>query len=644
MHVARCAVFTSTLLALLLSGGCAHRPATPASPLQQAWQDVRSAGGTLIDSDAALQHRLAALDRFAVARRQAQREAQCADHPNPALCMEQGLLDRIMVTGSRISSADVITNNQESGIDEGGIVKKTGDHLVVLRKGTLYSIALREAGRDSLMVVDRLLAAEDDSGRGVWYDEILALDGRIVLLGYGGGSQLIGFDLDAEGRLHRRWHYTLTSNDYFSGQNYGMRLHGDRLVFKQSLGLSLGKGMSWPTWRLGGEPAETARSLVAEHQILLPGLVSEHPDLHLVLSCPLPMLDAGRFECDARGVVSDGESELYVAESAAYLALSAWDDELYLDPQFNAWGWSPRLSPEQLQAHRQTWLVRFPLARSGPPDMARLRGELHSQFWLKELGGDLHAISSTGYDDDAALLLHRVRDRDFAQADEAIMTPRRSLPGHARGPVRLTERAAYVVRATDTAEQDQPGVSLAVLGLQSDSLTHLDLDFWPSRLEPALGHLVATGNDGRDELRFALLPDHAAPRILDQIGLAGYRESEYLSHAFNAGRPAAGRVVFGLPVVPSIADSSDGYDRTEQVSDMLLIDMSDSRLRYLGLVDMATQAQPELDCELSCVDWYGNARLFFVGDRIFALSADQLAELRLRGNALQEVARIRLVD
>ncbi len=638
MLAARCAVLAG---ALLLASACAHQPRTPPTPLQQAWQAARSAGGHLIENEDALRQRLVALDHFAKVRDTAEREARCAAEPEArrALCLEGGL-DRIEVTGSRISAADVITNNQEAGIDEGGIVKKSGDHLIVLRSGTLYSIALREGGGDGLRVVDRLLAAEDDSGHGVWYDEILALDGRIILLGYGGGSQLIGFDLDPAGRLHRRWHYTLSSNDYYSGDNYGMRLHGEHLVFKLSIEVDTIERLRWPTWRHGDALDAAPHALVDAHQILLPGLVSDYPRLHLLLSCPLSALDAGHVDCQARGALGDGHAELYVAGSAAYLALSAWDDALYLDPQFNAWGFSPTMDWEQLQAHRQTWLVRVPLDRADPPRFARIRGELRNQFWLKEVDGELHALSSTGYAPGSDLLLHRLRPRDFVPEGEAILTPRRRLDGPASGPVRLTDQAAYIARSPAQESEARRGV-LTIVPLRGEGSTELALEFEPRRLEPALGQVVVVGESDSEGLGFALLPDHAAPTLLDRTEIGGLRESEHRSHAFNAGRPTPGSRVFGLPVVRSDADPDAEYDA---VSDLLLMDMSANRLRQLGLVDMASSARPEPDCELSCVDWYGNARVFFIGERIFALSADQLVELRLRGNALQEVARIRLYE
>ena len=38
------------------------------------------------------------------------------------------------------ASGDGITNVQTAGVDEGGIVKRHGDHLVVLRRGRLFSL------------------------------------------------------------------------------------------------------------------------------------------------------------------------------------------------------------------------------------------------------------------------------------------------------------------------------------------------------------------------------------------------------------------------------------------------------------------------------------------------------------------------
>ena len=40
------------------------------------------------------------------------------------------------------ADSDSITNNQHAGVDEGGIVKLHGDHLVILRRGRLFTVRI----------------------------------------------------------------------------------------------------------------------------------------------------------------------------------------------------------------------------------------------------------------------------------------------------------------------------------------------------------------------------------------------------------------------------------------------------------------------------------------------------------------------
>lgn len=48
------------------------------------------------------------------------------------------------------------------------------------------------------------------------------------------------------------------------------------------------------------------------------------------------------------------------------------------------------------------------------------------------------------------------------------------------------------------------------------------------------------------------------------------------------------------------------------------------------------------DCEISCIDWYGNSRPFFINGRIFALTGDELIELQLIGNEINEIRRVNI--
>ena len=99
------------------------------------------------------------------------------------------------------SKDESITNVQHAGVDEGGIVKRHGDHLVILRRGRLFTVRI---GDNKLAPVSMANAY----GRGIdpggaWYDEMLISGGTIAVIGY----------------------------SYYSSRNYASRLIGSKLVF-----------------------------------------------------------------------------------------------------------------------------------------------------------------------------------------------------------------------------------------------------------------------------------------------------------------------------------------------------------------------------------------------------------------------------
>src|SRR5262245_52334157 len=115
--------------------------------------------------------------------------AQNAPPPcNPAVedCPESDQLESVVVTGVRRSvhasmdvkrsavgavSADSITNNQVSGVDEGDIVKAFDRFFIVLHEGRLYSVDTG-GGSGTLRVADRVDAYQSKDVDS-WIDEIL---------------------------------------------------------------------------------------------------------------------------------------------------------------------------------------------------------------------------------------------------------------------------------------------------------------------------------------------------------------------------------------------------------------------------------------------------------------------------------------
>ena len=73
---------------------------------------------------------------------------------------------------------------------------------------------------------------------------------------------------------------------------------------------------------------------------------------------------------------------------------------------------------------------------------------------------------------------------------------------------------------------------------------------------------------------------------------------------------------------------------------MLFLRRDDRRFSPAGELGAQLRGVADDDCQASCVDWYGNARPIFLGDRIFALLGYELVEGRMDGGRIRETGRI----
>jgi hypothetical protein len=80
-------------------------------------------------------------------------------------------------------SPESITNVQHEGVDEGGIVKVHGNHLVVLRRGRLFTVAIGDGALKPISAVDAF--GPEMNPQGTWYDEMLVSDNTVVAKGDG---------------------------------------------------------------------------------------------------------------------------------------------------------------------------------------------------------------------------------------------------------------------------------------------------------------------------------------------------------------------------------------------------------------------------------------------------------------------------
>jgi hypothetical protein len=129
------------------------------------------------------------------------------------MCEQPTMLSSVVVTGVAQEEPS-ITNVQTSGVDEGGIVKRHGHFLVILRRGRLFTVDIGSSPPRQVAAVNAYAVGIDP--RGGWYDEMLIGGDRVAVIGYSyqrTGTELGVFRLDEAGGLSwvGTWH--LRSND-----------------------------------------------------------------------------------------------------------------------------------------------------------------------------------------------------------------------------------------------------------------------------------------------------------------------------------------------------------------------------------------------------------------------------------------------
>src|SRR4030095_3169602 len=223
-----------------------------------------------------------------------------------------------------------ITNVQHAGVDEGGSVKLHGDHLVVLRRGRLFTVAIAEGSLRPISAVDAF--GPDIDPNGTWYDEMLVSDDTVVVIGYSyqrGGTEVGLFRISENGQLAYQSTYHLRSNDYYSSRNYASRLIGNKLIFYTPQYLYPGAEdpfQSFPAvrrWHKGATANEFQR-IVSSTRVYRPATdfnTDYGMALHTVTVCDLAN---GGFNCQATAVVGPAGRVFYVSPDSVYVWASSW--------------------------------------------------------------------------------------------------------------------------------------------------------------------------------------------------------------------------------------------------------------------------------------------------------------------------------
>ncbi|MCP2680411.1 beta-propeller domain-containing protein [Maricaulaceae bacterium NA33B04] len=592
------------------------------------------------------------------------------DPDNPA-CFDFGDEvgeNMIVVTASRATSPTIqtsMTNNQVAVVDEGGVVKRIGDRVIVLRDGRLFILNVGE-GENAEPVMESRVDLYDDRDEGTWFDELLVSDKRIVVIGFSyeyDASSYSVYDLSDGGEVSFVGRFLVSSEDYFDGASYAARMIGDEIVFEFPIDLfaldpeeTTAPSFFKPDRDGDGEPDDVF-PLVDAADVYRPVTDHEEPVVQAFVKCELEALALRGPDgaCQRVAFISGDRGQFYIGPTAAYFWSNAEVNihqrgEDCLLETFNEEGATP--------AHRID-LETMELS------VAAGFGEVDTPYWMAEQSDALFGLvrhrepvcrDGRSRRSQTHLGLARLDMSAFGQryvaASRDIVRPlpligrdRRPMPrffedrliyGSMRGPIRDFEgpiNASVVVidLMQEGADQILP-ISHTVARIEAgDRTTPVVIGY----AGDAVVEFTALDVSGEAELR-------ATVQVEDRV------IAESRTHAFNATTyNAAGRdgALMGLATGPRPTRDDDWrWWQRQGEAGVSFLQLEDDDFITLGAADPQNgEVSEAYECEVSCVDWYGVVRAFYLNNRVFALTNTELIEVDLfQGDQLEVLNRTRL--
>ena len=490
-----------------------------------------------------------------------------------------------------VAEADSITSVQHAGVDEGGIVKMHGDHLVVLRRGRIFSVQISDLKPVSF--VDAYGPGVDP--RGAWYDEMLISGNTIAVIGYSyarGGTEIGLFEISRSGQLSYRATYHLRSNDYYSSRNYASRLIGSKLVFYTPLHLNPWHADPYqqlPAMRRWGagdfRRIAPATRIYRSDETLDPW---QGVALHTVTVCDLAKRD---LDCESTAVLGPAGRVFYVSPTSVFV-------------------WNVKSA-----------VFRIPLD-GGAPSALKVSGSPLDQFsFLEGSDGHLNVLVRAHGRGEAMwsserrggeLRLLRVHLSHFSDGKEAAKeSDYQPLPGSAFQNRFVGQYLLYGGHRQLFAARYADGSTFGI-----------PLQHAVERLEAMGEDAVVIGSDGNN-LHFSSVRLAPYPIVAGRYVRSGARQGETRSHGFFYNERQG---LLGLPILHRSA--SVLYLRNQSLS-----------LAEVGTLDAGPRTTND-GCRASCVDWYGNSRPLFIHNRVFALMGYEIVEGEPARGRITEVQRV----
>ncbi|MGB2751015.1 MAG: beta-propeller domain-containing protein [Pyrinomonadaceae bacterium] len=539
------------------------------------------------------------------------------------------------MSASKDGKEESITNNQHAGVDEGGIVKVHGDHLVILRRGRLFTVKVGGNALEPESSVNAYPPGINPSND--WYDEMLVSGDTVVVIGYSygrGGTEINLFDINRSGDLAYRSTYHLRSNDYYSSRNYASRLIGNKLVFytPQYLGYYSDGKEQFPAVRKWHKRAKASEfePVVSPTEIYR----AERPvdstsvsALHTITVCDL---SSKTMACKGTAVLGAAGRVFYVSQKSVYV----WTTD------YNYGGGG---------AKSNSLLYKMPLDGSAPSALGVTGSPIDQFSFLESEGEQLNVlVRSDGRGDqmwdgekssgDIAMLTASAES--FSDGSEsAVKASYRDLPNVDNYTFQNRFVGDYMLYGTGSGwgrQETRDGANLFAANWKTGSVTNLHLNHNVDRIEPLGDAAVVVGTNGSD-LYFSPVGLDDGAKLWPSYVRKNASQGELRSHGFFYKPDGDDSGLLGLPIA---REGRSGYRHLSEDSAAIIF-LKNNRLNFSEIGELEARSTDTNDgCRASCVDWYGNARPIFLRGRIFALMGYELVEGRLSKDRLREVRRV----
>lgn len=565
------------------------------------------------------------------AERRARREGKPLDETVVVRAASEMLATQEMVTVTSVE--ETVTNTQHAGVDEGGIVKVHGNHLIILRRGRLFTVAINDGELKPISTIDAFGPGMDPEKS--WYDEMLISDNTVVVIGYSygrGGTEVGLFDISSDGQLAYRSTYHLRSRDYYSSRNYASRLIGTKLIFYTPQYVDpYGEDPveSFPAvrkWHEGVREDEFRR-IVQANRVYRPQTEFNLNEmtLHTVTVCDL----ANRgFDCQGTSVLGPSGRVFYVSPASVYV-------------------WA---NTGKRNRGNSSILFRMPLDGSGPSALRVSGGPVDQFSFLESADQHLNVLvrSESAGDGmwsaevaEGEVALMRIPIMSFSDGSEFVPAHRyRQLQKPADYTFQNRFVGNYLLYGTGSGWGYPSNIvesNLFIVDWTGGNLHQLLLPHGVDRIEQMGSDAVVVGTDGKD-LHFSSVRLNQSPEIVSRYTRAEASQGELRSHGFFYKPDGDNSGTLGLPITGA---GRPGYEHLFRKSAAILFLRNNSlQLREVGELGAQTETTIDDQCRASCVDWYGNARPLFLRGRVFALLGYELVEGALVDGRMSELRRI----